>query len=343
MSPNHAAALLLALVFGTTPVEGLADTSPVLVIHGGAGTLSREEMTAEREEAFRSALRCSTAPGGCSAVELRYDELDVLDDGGTAMDAVIEAIALMENDPLFNAGRGAVFTHDGRNEMDAAVMDGATRDAGAVTGVRLVRNPVRLAREVMTASPHVMLSGAGAEEFARARKLEMRPPEYFYVDRRWRQLQRALDEEAAAPDDADRIGTVGAVALDRFGNLAAGTSTGGMTNKRWGRVGDSPIIGAGTYASNDSCAVSATGHGEYFIRAVAAHDICARVRYEGLSVADAARSVVLGELTRLGGDGGVIVLGPDGDFAMVFNTSGMYRGVRAGDAPGRVAIFADED
>jgi beta-aspartyl-peptidase (threonine type) len=332
MSPNHAAALLLALVFGTTPFEGLADTSPVLVIHGGAGTLSREEMTAEREEAFRSALRAALDAG-----------FDVLDDGGTAMDAVIEAIALMENDPLFNAGRGAVFTHDGRNEMDAAVMDGATRDAGAVTGVRLVRNPVRLAREVMTASPHVMLSGAGAEEFARARKLEMRPPEYFYVDRRWRQLQRALDEEAAAPDDADRIGTVGAVALDRFGNLAAGTSTGGMTNKRWGRVGDSPIIGAGTYASNDSCAVSATGHGEYFIRAVAAHDICARVRYEGLSVADAARSVVLGELTRLGGDGGVIVLGPDGDFAMVFNTSGMYRGVRAGDAPGRVAIFADED
>jgi beta-aspartyl-peptidase (threonine type) len=332
MKPSHAAALALALVIGTTPAVGLADTIPVLVIHGGAGTLSREDMTAEREEAFRTALQAALDAG-----------FEILDGGGAAMDAVIESIALMEDDPLFNAGRGAVFTHEGRNEMDAAVMDGATRDAGAVAGVRLVRNPVRLAREVMTASPHVMLSGAGAEEFARARELEMRPPEYFRVDRRWRQLQRALEGEARARDDVDLIGTVGAVALDRFGNLAAGTSTGGMTNKRWGRVGDSPIIGAGTYASNDSCAVSATGHGEYFIRAVVAHDICARVRYEELSVADAAQSVILGELPRLGGAGGVIVLGPDGDFAMVFNTSGMYRGVRIGDGRGRVAIFADED
>jgi beta-aspartyl-peptidase (threonine type) len=332
MKPSHAAALALALVIGTTPADGLADTIPVLVIHGGAGTLSREDMTAEREEAFRTALQAALDAG-----------FEILDGGGAAMDAVIESIALMEDDPLFNAGRGAVFTHEGRNEMDAAVMDGATRDAGAVAGVRLVRNPVRLAREVMTASPHVMLSGAGAEEFARARELEMRPPEYFRVDRRWRQLQRALEGEARARDDVDLIGTVGAVALDRFGNLAAGTSTGGMTNKRWGRVGDSPIIGAGTYASNDSCAVSATGHGEYFIRAVVAHDICARVRYEELSVADAAQSVILGELPRLGGAGGVIVLGPDGDFAMVFNTSGMYRGVRIGDGRGRVAIFADED
>ncbi len=332
MNCKHAAALLLALISGAMPVASVADAGPVLVIHGGAGTLSREEMTDEREEAFRSALHAALDKG-----------FDILDEGGPALDAVIEAIALMEDDPLFNAGRGAVFTHEGRNEMDAAVMDGATRDAGAVAGVRLVRNPIRLAREVMTASPHVMLSGAGAEDFARARQLELQPPEYFRVERRWRQLQRALDEEAAARDDGDRIGTVGAVALDRFGNLAAGTSTGGMTNKRWGRVGDSPVIGAGTYASNDSCAVSATGHGEYFIRAVVAHDICARVRYGGSSVVDAARSVVLDELTRLGGDGGVIVLGPDGDFAMVFNTSGMYRGVRAGGGPGRVAIFADED
>jgi beta-aspartyl-peptidase (threonine type) len=332
MKATLPAALVLAVVVGTTPGTGLAEGGPVLVIHGGAGTLSREEMTADREDAFRSALQAALDAG-----------FRILDDDGTAMDAVVEAIALMEDDPLFNAGRGAVFTHEGRNEMDAAVMDGATRDAGAVAGVRLVRNPIRLAREVMTASPHVMLSGPGAEEFALARNLDMRPPAYFYSEGRWQQLQRVREEEARPDAAADRIGTVGAVALDRHGNLAAGTSTGGMTNKRWGRVGDSPIIGAGTYASNDSCAVSATGHGEYFIRAVVAHDICARVRYEGSPVADAARSVVLDELTRLGGDGGVIVLGPDGDFAMVFNTSGMYRGVRVGGGPGRVAIFADED
>lgn len=331
MNRTTAALFPLALVLAGSPTQAIADTDPVLVIHGGAGTLSREEMTPERDAEYRAALH--------AALDAGYR---ILDDGGSAMDAVVETIALMEDDPLFNAGRGAVFTHEGRNEMDAALMDGATRNAGAVAGVRLVRNPIRLAREVMTASPHVMLTGAGAEEFALGRDIEMRPPEYFYSDRRWRQLQRIREEESRRQDAGDRVGTVGAVALDQNGNLAAGTSTGGMTNKRWGRVGDSPIIGAGTYANNDSCAVSATGHGEYFIRAVVAHDICARVRYEGVPVTDAARAVVVDELVRFGGDGGVIVLGPDGDFAMVFNTSGMYRGAISARGQSRVAIFADE-
>jgi beta-aspartyl-peptidase (threonine type) len=332
MNVRFAPSLLLAMLFASCPAPAAADTEPVLVIHGGAGTMSREEMTAGRESEFRAALH--------AALEKAYG---ILEGGGSALDAVVVAISTMEDDPLFNAGRGAVFTHEGRNEMDAALMDGATRQAGAVAGVRLVRNPIRLAREVMSSSPHVMLTGAGAEEFALSRELEMRPPEYFHTQRRWRQLQRVRDEEMGRETSADKVGTVGAVALDRNGHLAAGTSTGGMTNKRWGRVGDSPIIGAGTYANNDSCAVSATGHGEYFIRSVVAHDICARVLYQGKTVGEAARAVVMDDLVRLGGEGGVIVLGADGEFAMVFNTSGMYRGVRDGTGPGRVAIFADEE
>jgi len=242
---------------------------------------------------------------------------------------------------LFNAGRGAVFSNAGINELDAAIMDGRTLRAGAVAAVRHVKNPIELARRVMDASPHVLLTGAGAEEFALEQSLTLVPGSYFYTERRWQQLEQARrgDRAAAADIDIGYFGTVGAVARDRDGNLAAATSTGGLTNKRWGRVGDSPIIGAGTYADNASCAVSATGSGEYFIRAVVAHEICARVRLSGVTAAAAAQAVVHGTLRKLGGDGGVIVVDRDGHLTLAFNTEGMFRGAR--DASGRreIAIY----
>ncbi len=322
--------LLVTIILSGAPAVPLrADTAPILLIHGGAGDISREELTLERETAFRAALG--------AALEAGYA---VLDDGGNALDAVTTAIVMMEDDDLFNAGRGAVFTHEARNEMDASVMDGADRSAGAVAAVRLVKNPILLAREVMEHSPHVMLIGAGAEEFAIERRMELRPPGYFRTERRWRQLLETMDKSASAEKP---FGTVGAVALDRQGNLAAGTSTGGMTDKRTGRVGDSPIIGAGTYADNESCAVSATGHGEYFIRAVVAYDICARVRYRDESPVESAKVVLMEELAALGGDGGVIVLDRRGRHGFVFNTGGMYRGVIEARGRPRVAIFADDD
>jgi len=329
---HHIRSTLVALALVTAPSgHGCADTAPVLLIHGGAGEISREELSPEREAAFRAAL--------ASALKAGYA---VLDEGGSALDAVTTAIVEMEDDELFNAGRGAVFTHEARNEMDAAVMDGATLEAGAVAAVRLVKNPILLAREVMENSPHVMLIGAGAEEFAIERSIELRPPAYFRTERRWRQLLERMDSQASTAPGA-QFGTVGAVAVDRHGNLAAGTSTGGMTDKRTGRVGDSPIIGAGTYADNDSCAVSATGHGEYFIRAVVAYDICARVRYLGQAPVESARAVVMGELVEMGGKGGVIVLDRMGRHGFVFNTGGMYRGVIERRDQPRVAIFGDEE
>ncbi|UCC14472.1 MAG: isoaspartyl peptidase/L-asparaginase [Gammaproteobacteria bacterium] len=330
---RNLSAKLLAILLGLAPqIQVQADASePVLLIHGGAGTLSRDEMTLERETEFRRGLMRALQKG-----------YRVLDGGGTAVDAVSAAIVSMEDDPLFNAGRGAVFTGGGRNEMDAAIMDGETRAAGAVAGVRLVKNPILLAMAVMQDSPHVLLTGNGAEEFALARGIELRPPEYFRTEARWKQLMRRLESTAERAPTPDRVGTVGAVALDRHGRLAAGTSTGGMTGKRWGRVGDSPIIGAGTYAANPECAVSATGHGEYFIRAVVAYDICARVRYQGLEPEQAARQVILDDLVKMGGDGGVIVLGGDGEFSTIFNTNGMYRGVIDGPNRARVAIYLDE-
>jgi beta-aspartyl-peptidase (threonine type) len=322
---------LVAMTLAAIPFGGVnADTAPILLIHGGAGTISRQEMPADREAAFRAAL--------ASALESGYA---VLDEGGSALDAVTVAIVMMEDDELFNAGRGAVFTHQGRNEMDAAIMDGATRSAGAVAAVHLVKNPILLARQVMENSPHVLLVGTGAEEFAVERHMELRPPSYFRTERRWRQLLERIDSQASA-DPGGHLGTVGAVALDRNGNLAAGTSTGGMTDKHTGRVGDSPIIGAGTYADNDSCAVSATGQGEYFMRAVIAHDICARVRYLEESPLESATSVVMQELVTMGGEGGVIVLDRTGGHGFVFNTGGMYRGVIQRRGQPRVAIFGDE-
>lgn len=297
---------------------------PALVIHGGAGALAPGRYTPEEEAEYKATLS--------EALNAGYA---VLENGGAAMDAVEAAIVIMEDSPLFNAGKGAVFTRDGKNELDASVMDGATLNAGAVAGVTKVKNPIKLARAVMENSEHVMFARDGAEKFAEEQGLEFVEPEYFRTERRWNSYKRALereerDKDATLPHDF-KFGTVGAVALDARGNLAAGTSTGGMTLKRYGRVGDTPVIGAGTFADNKSCAVSSTGWGEFFIRLTIARDICAQVEYGERSVADAAHDVIHNRLAEAGGDGGVIVLGADGDFAMTFNTAGMFRGVKNAD------------
>lgn len=299
-----------------------------IAIHGGAGVISRASMTPEAEAAYRRDLE--------SALDAGYD---VLARGGSSLDAVTTAVRILEDSPLFNAGRGAVFNHEGINELDASIMDGEDRRAGAVAGVRHVRNPVLLARAVMEDSPHVMLTGTGAEEFALERGMELVPRSYFFTERRWSQLERARKGDRLSAADLGYYGTVGAVARDQQGNLAAATSTGGMTNKRWGRVGDSPVIGAGNYADNRSCAVSATGSGEYFIRSVLAHEIAALIRHRGLDAATAAREAVSQSLAGIGGDGGVIVIDHAGRIAMEFNTEGMFRGAR--DASGRreVSIY----
>lgn len=305
---------------------------PVLVIHGGAGVI-RKDLTPEKEKLVRADLTAALEAGHA-----------VLKQGGSSLDAVTQAILVLEDSPRFNAGKGAVFAHDGRNELDASIMDGATLRAGAIAGVHRVRNPVLLARAVMEKSKHVFLSGDGAEAFARNVGIELVDPAYFRTEERWNQLQHAIgaekDNQASTVDRSIHYGTVGAVALDQAGHLAAATSTGGMTNKRWGRIGDSPVIGAGTYA-NAHCAVSATGWGEYYIRAAAAHDICARVEYAKTPVAEAAREVVMDVIPKLGGDGGVIALDADGNFAMPFNTDGMYRGWVDRDGKLHVALLAE--
>ena len=297
-----------------------------LVIHGGAGTILKSTMTPELEKQYRDKLM--------EAITAAYE---ILKNNGTSLDAVEAALKIMEDSPLFNAGKGAVFTHEGTNELDASIMDGSTLKAGAVAALKHIKNPISLARLVMEQSPHVMMVGDGAEAFAKARGIETVPQEYFYTERRWKQLQEAIDKEKKkdslqnspkekAPTDTAEVkhGTVGCVALDKMGNLAAGTSTGGTTNKRFGRVGDSPIIGAGTYANNATCAVSATGDGEYFIRTVVAHDISSLMEYQGLPVQQAAEKVI-DKVGKLGGTGGVIVIDKDGNIAMPFNTPGMYR------------------
>jgi len=321
--------LLLLLALGGATMSHAV--TPVLVIHGGAGVVAKD-VTPEREKAVRATLQ--------RALESGYAQLKV---GKPALDAVTAVITVLEDDPLFNAGKGAVFNHDGKNELDAAIMDGSTLRAGSVANVHRVKNPILLARAVMERSPHVMLVGDGAEEFARSAGVELVDPKYFYTKDRWQQLQDALKqdrEKNMAPSKAPHHGTVGAVALDVQGHLAAGTSTGGMTDKRYGRVGDSPIIGAGTYA-NAKCAVSATGWGEYYIRANAAHDICARVEYRGESVTQAAKEVVMDVIPKLGGDGGVIALDAAGNFAMPFNTEGMYRGWVDQDGKIHISIFSE--
>ncbi len=303
-------------------------------IHGGAGAIPRAELDPEKEKAIRADLERALRAGH-----------EILADGGTSLDAVTSAVVILEDSPYFNAGKGAVFNHDGINELDASIMDGATHKAGAVAGLHRVRNPILLARAVMEQSVHVMLIGEGAEAFAKASGIEMMDPSYFRTEQRWQELQKALAKERAQPRAAlpsrAYTGTVGAVALDRKGRLAAATSTGGMTNKRWGRVGDSPIIGAGTYA-NAQCAVSGTGWGEFFIRATVAHDICARVAYRGDSIETAANEVVLKVVPGLGGDGGAIAMDREGRVAMPFNTAGMYRGTIDVDGNVSIAIYADD-
>jgi len=308
--------------------------SPLLVIHGGAG-VERGDLDARGEAAARDALKAALLAG--------HRELAA---GKPALEAVTAAITVLEDDPTFNAGRVAVFTHDGRNELDASLMDGRTQAAGAIAGVQRVRNPILLAQAVMQHSRHVMMVGQGAEAFAAERGIALVDPSYFRTERRWQQLQKALKEEAAGQAHADletakHFGTVGAVALDASGALAAGTSTGGMTNKRYGRVGDSPVIGAGTWA-DAGCAVSGTGWGEYYIRNAAAHDICARVKYLRQGPVEAGESVINKEIPQMGGDGGAIVLTADGRAATPFNTQGMYRGWIGSDGVPHIAIFADE-
>ncbi len=316
-----------AIVLVFTGMTATADSPIAIAIHGGAGTISRSTVTAEKEQAIREAL--------LQAVSTAYQ---VLQNDGDSMDAVISAIKILEDSPHFNAGKGSVFTWDGNNEMDAALMDGASLDAGAVSGVSNIANPIILARLVMQNSRHVFLSGDGAVEFAIEQGMEKVPDEYFYTERRWKQLQNLKhDPELAAAEPRFRIGTVGAVALDRKGTLVAGTSTGGTTGKRYGRIGDSPIIGSGTYANNRSVAVSATGTGEFFIRGTVAHDISALVEYKGMTVDDAAREVIFEKLVALKGDGGVIAIDRHGNISMPFNTEGMYRA--SIDTSGKVNIF----
>jgi beta-aspartyl-peptidase (threonine type) len=303
-----------------------------IAIHGGAGTLPRTEMSAESERGYRTGLK--------EAIDAGFA---VLQAGGTSMDAVTRAVVLLEDNPLFNAGKGAVFTLDGRNELDAAIMDGSTLKAGAVCGLTRIRNPVELARAVMEKSEHVMLAGAGAEEFACAEGFAFVPQSYFFTPQRWQQLQRIRSGDTGLSAlTISHVGTVGAVAVDGHGRLAAATSTGGMTGKRYQRIGDSPIIGAGTYADDRSCAVSATGHGEVFIRKVVAHDICARMRYAGRSIGEAVREVVLGELPALGGEGGVIAIDARGEIVMEFNSEGMFRASRKQGEEMQIGIYAQE-
>ncbi|MBS0567713.1 MAG: isoaspartyl peptidase/L-asparaginase [Proteobacteria bacterium] len=324
--------LLPALLLSLGVVSMTHAATPVLVIHGGAGVV-RKEMTPEKEKAVRAALE--------RALQAGYSTLK---SGGSSLDAVTHAIVVLEDDPNFNAGKGAVFNHDGKNELDASIMDGATLRAGAVANVHRIKNPIELARAVMEKSEHVMLIDDGAEKFAQSIGMQLVDPKYFYTEARWKALQEAIAEEKAKtvePGKTPHHGTVGAVALDSKGNLAAGTSTGGMTNKRFGRVGDSPIIGAGTYA-DARCAVSATGWGEFYIRATAARDICARVEFRGDALKKAADEVVLGVIPKLGGDGGVIALDKDGNIAMPFNTDGMFRGWVDRDGKTHVAIYAGE-
>lgn len=329
------------------PAPALAGNPVALAIHGGAGTLLRSEMSPEQEAEYRAVLGAALDAGHA-----------VLERGGPALDAVEASILVLEESPLFNAGKGAVFNHEGRHELDAAIMDGSDLRAGAVAGSTRIRNPIRAARAVMERSEHVLLTGTGADVFAESRGLELVDNSWFDTEFRWTQLLKARGDDPARPmpsatgkDEAagvtghgqDRkFGTVGAVALDQQGRLAAGTSTGGMTNKRWGRVGDAPLIGAGTYATAH-CAVSATGHGEYFIRVGVAHEICARMKFRDESPQAAADAIVHGTLKTMGGEGGVIVLDAKGRIAMPFNSAGMYRASIDTEGKRTVAIFGDTE
>jgi beta-aspartyl-peptidase (threonine type) len=300
-----------------------------IAIHGGAGTILKSSMTPEQEAQYRMKL--------AEAVDIGYA---ILEKGGTSLDAVEAVVQRLEDDSLFNAGKGSVFNSDGKVELDASIMDGNTLKAGAVAGVHHVKNPIRLARTVMEKSEHVFFIGDGAEKFAQEHGLELVDESYFFTEARWQSLQKAKAKESLT--EKEKHGTVGAVALDQHGNLAAATSTGGMTNKKFGRIGDSPIIGAGTYADNETCAISATGHGEYFIRAVVAHDIASLIRYKRLSIQAAAEEVVMNKLAKLGGTGGIIAIDRNANIAMPFNTDGMYRAYKVHGGNTFVAIYKDE-
>ncbi|MGZ4099599.1 MAG: isoaspartyl peptidase/L-asparaginase family protein [Bacteroidia bacterium] len=306
-----------------------------IAMHGGAGTILKLEMNPEKEAMYTDALKEAVLVGDA-----------ILEKGGLAIDAVEAVVKKLEDHPLFNAGKGSVFTHEGKNEMDASIMDGRTLKAGAISGVRNVRNPIQLARTVMDHTEHVFLSGSGAVDFAREMGIQFENDDYFYVQYRYDQLQRAREADTIVLDhttmkgiDEKRIGTVGAVALDIFGNLAAGTSTGGMTNKKHGRIGDSPIIGAGTYANNKTCAVSCTGHGEYFIRSVVAYDVSCLMEYKGYSLKQACDYVIKDKLKKLGGEGGLIAIDSVGNIQMSFNTEGMYRACKHGEEDLVIGIY----
>ncbi len=315
-----------------------------IVIHGGAGNILKENMTDSLETAYKTVLEEAIRAGH-----------EILAGGGTSLDAVQASINIMENSPLFNAGKGAVFTAAETNEMDAAIMDGETLNAGAVAGVTTVKNPINLAFQVMENSPHVLLSGKGAEQFAQERNLEIVEPSYFYTENRFQSLQRVKEAEAAK-DSANsatafydpyikesKFGTVGAVALDKNGNLAAGTSTGGMTNKKWNRIGDVPIIGAGTYANNKTAAISGTGWGEYFMRGVVAYDISAMMEYKKMSLEKAASAVIQDKLSELGGEGGIIAIDGKGNIAMEFNSAGMYRAAMNKKGDLTIGMYSDAE
>ncbi len=308
-----------------------------IAVHGGAGIILRSDLSKEQELLYRTGLK--------DALEAGYA---ILEKGGSALDAAEAAMCTIENEPVFNAGRGSVFTHEGRHEMDACIMDGYTMLAGAVTCVSNVRNPVKLARSIMENSEHVFLSGKGAEEFAHKMNLEFAPDEYFHTEYRLKQLaairdsNRTILDHMKVTDGDKKFGTGGAVCKDIHGNIAAATSTGGMTNKRYNRIGDTPIIGAGTYANNNTCAVSCTGHGEYFIRAVVAYDVSCLMEYKGLSLEEAARIVVNDKLVRMSGEGGLVAVDRFGNITMPFNSDGMYRGYMKSDGSSYIGIFKDE-
>jgi beta-aspartyl-peptidase (threonine type) len=323
-------AMIMAASLAVAAVPARGGGRWALAVHGGAGIVERKELTPEEDAAYRAGLEAALAAGA-----------RVLAAGGSSLDAVEAAVRVLEDDPRFNAGRGAVFTAAGRNELDAAIMDGRTRAAGAVAGVTRTRNPVSLARAVMEKSPHVLLSGAGADEFAREQGLEQADPDYFRTEQRWQQYLRWRDGGTALIDRAHAYGTVGAVALDQAGHLAAATSTGGLTGKRWGRIGDSPVIGAGTYAEDGLCAISATGTGEFFIRASAARQVRDRMAWKRQRVQAAAEATIQ-DIAALGGDGGLIALDARGRIAFAMNSPGMYRGFVSSSSAARTAIFAAE-
>ena len=326
--------LLSGLFICLFPLWAVATEQPVAIaLHGGAGTIDRDRMSAEVEAEYRSFLDKAISDG--------YQQLQAGEEG---LDVVVAIIQRMEDSPLFNAGKGSVYTWDGQHELDASIMHGAQMDAGAVAGVTTVQSPIALARAVMEQSPHVMLASRGAEQFAKELGIPQVSPAYFETERRKRALQSYKSRKQAGiePHVDYKFGTVGVVVLDSKGNLVAGTSTGGMTGKRWGRIGDAPVIGAGTYADNRSCAVSATGHGEYFIRHTVARDICARMQFAGQGLNEAAEAVIMDELVVAGGDGGIVAVDAGGEVAMVFNTPGMYRASVSGSGVKSIGIFGDE-